>query len=145
MIFDKTLLLSDAQAITAGAPSDNTIDLGATGRAMFAAADLVRDVGKGKGIPLLIQVVEDFDAAGAATLTIFLQTDSDDSFASPKTVAVTPALDLATLKAGYQVNFDYIPRGVDERYMRLSYSVLTGPMTAGKITAGVTMGNQTNG
>jgi hypothetical protein len=143
MIFDKTLLLSDAQAITAGAPSDNTIDLGATGRAMFAAADLVRDVGK--GIPLLIQVVEDFDAAGAATLTIFLQTDSDDSFASPKTVAVTPALDLATLKAGYQVNFDYIPRGVDERYMRLSYSVLTGPMTAGKITAGVTMGNQTNG
>lgn len=145
MIFDKTTLLSDGQAITSTAPSTNVIDLGATGTAMFASAPQVRDIGKGKQIPLLVQVVEDFAAAGAATLTVSLQVDSVENFASPKTVWTTPALALADLVAGKVIVPEYIPRGTDERYMRLNYTVATGPMTAGKITAGVTMGNQSNG
>jgi NitT/TauT family transport system substrate-binding protein len=53
---------------------------------------------------------------------------------------------LAGLKAGTQFNLDYIPRGTNERYMRLNYTVATGPMTAGKIKAGVLFGgHQTNG
>lgn len=139
MIFDKQTLLSDAQAITVTAASTNVIDLGPikTGQ--------VRDIGKGKQIPLRIQVTEAFTAGGAATLTVALQVDNDEAFGSPTTVWTSPALALATLIAGYVVIPEYITRRTDERYMRLNYTVATGPMTAGKITAGVTMGNQSNG
>lgn len=139
MIFDQTNLLSDRQAITVTAASTNVIDLGPIdGR-------VVRDIGKGKPIPLLIQVVEDFDAAGAATLTIALQVDSVENFASPKTVWTSGALALADLVAGKVVVPEYVPRGTDERYLRLNYTVGTGPMTDGAVVAGVTMGNQSNG
>lgn len=139
MIFDRTNLLSDAQAITATAASTNVIDLGPV------AGGVVRDIGKGKSIPLLVQVVEAFAAAGAATLTVSLQVDSVENFASPKTVWSTPALALADLIPGKVIVPEYIPRGTDERYLRLNYTVATGPMTAGKIVAGVTLGNQSNG
>ncbi|KYK44543.1 hypothetical protein A1D31_14190 [Bradyrhizobium liaoningense] len=139
MIFDRQSLLSDAQAITVTAPSTNVIDLGPI------ATGIVRDIGKGKQIPLLIQVIEAFTAAGAATLTVTLQVDNDGAFGSPKTVWTSPALALADLVAGKVIIPEYVPRGTDERYMRLNYTVATGPMTAGKITAGVTMGNQSNG
>ncbi len=136
MIFDKTTLLSDAQAITATAPSTNVIDLGPI------ATGMARDIGKGKPIPLLVQVVEAFTAAGAATLTIALQIDTVENFASPTTVWTSGAVALADLKAGKVFVPEFIPRGTNERYMRLNYTVATGPMTAGKIVAGVTMGNQ---
>lgn len=139
MIFDRTSLLSDQQAITATAASTNVIDLAPI------AGGVVRDIGKGKPIPLLIQLTEDFTAGGAATLTIALQVDSVENFASPKTVWTTAAMALADLKAGKVIVPEFIPRGTDERYMRLNYTVATGPMTAGKIVAGVTMGNQSNG
>jgi hypothetical protein len=139
MIFDKTNLLSDAQAITVTAVSTNVIDLGPI------KSGIVRDIGKGKPIPLLIQVIEQFTAGGAGTLTVALQVDNDEAFGSPKTVWTSAAFALATLKPGFVVTPEWIPRGTDERYMRLSYTVGTGPMTAGKVTAGVTMGNQSNG
>lgn len=139
MIFDTTNLLSNAQAITVTAASTNVIDLGPI------ATGITRDVGKGNEVPLLIQVTEAFTAAGAATLTIALQTDSVENFASPKTVWTSATFALADLTAGKVVIPEYLPRGTDERYLRLNYTVATGPMTAGKITAGVTMGNQSNG
>lgn len=139
MIFDQQTLLSDAQAVTATAASTNVLDLGPI------KTGIVRDIGKGKQIPLLVQVVEAFAAAGAATLTVSLQVDDNEAFASAKTVWTSPALALADLKPGFVVVPEYIPRGTNERYMRLNYAVATGPMTAGKITAGVTMGNQSNG
>lgn len=139
MIFDETTLLSDQQAITASAASTNVIDLAPI------ATGTTRDIGKGKPIPLLVQVTEDFTADGAGTLTVALQVDSVENFASPKTVWTTAALALADLVAGKVIVPEYIPRGTDERYMRLYYTVATGPMTAGKIVAGVTMGNQSNG
>lgn len=139
MIFDQQTLLSDAQAITVTAVSTNVIDLGPI------KTGIVRDIGKGKQIPLLIQVTEQFAAAGAGTLTVALQVDDNEAFGTPKTVWTSAAFALATLKPGFVVIPEYITRGTDERYMRLSYTVATGPMTAGKVTAGVTMGNQSNG
>jgi len=143
MIFDKTLLLSDAQAVTADAASTNVIDLGATGTIYGATGAMTRDIGKGKPIPLLIQVVEDFD--NLTTLEIKLQVDSVENFASPKQVATTGAIALADLVAGAIMNLEFIPRGADERYLRLYYDVTGTAPTAGKMTAGVTMGNQSNG
>lgn len=143
MIFDNTLLLSNAQAITADAASTNVLDLGAPGKVYGASVSLIRDIGKGKGIPLLVQVVEAF--ATLTSLTVSLQVDSADTFGSPKTVWTSPAIPVAELVAGKVIVPEYIPRGTDERYLRLYYDVTGTNATAGKITAGVTMGNQSNG
>lgn len=143
MIFDNTLLLSNAQAITADAASTNVLDLGAPGKVYGASVSLIRDIGKGKGIPLLVQVVESF--ATLTSLTVSLQVDSADTFGSPKTVWTSPAIPVAELVAGKVIVPEYIPRGTDERYLRLYYDVTGTNATAGKITAGVTMGNQSNG
>ncbi|WP_045834470.1 Bbp16 family capsid cement protein [Hyphomicrobium sp. 99] len=145
MIFDNQSLLSDAQAITASAASTNVIDLGATGRVYGAAVNLARDIGKGCSIPLLIQVIEAFTASGSATLQFSLEVDDNESFSSAKTVWQSRAIGKAELVQGFIVVPEYITRGTDERYARLYYTVATGPMTAGKVTAGVTMGNQSNG
>lgn len=133
MIFDKTTLLSDAQAITADAASTNQIDLSPR------ATGLVRDIGKGERIPLLIQVVETFN--NLTSIAISLQTDEDVAFGSPKTVWTSTLL-LADLVAGKVVVPEYIPRGTDERYLRVYYDITGTAPTTGKFTAGVTMGNQ---
>ena len=140
MILDNQTLLSNQQAITATAASTNVIDLGPIGNG------IVRDIGNGKPIPILVQVTEAFTAAGAATLTVALQTDDNAGFSSPKTVYTTAVIALADLKVGRQITLDYIPRGTNERFMRLYYTVATGPMTAGKVHAGVLHGgHQSNG
>lgn len=147
MIFDNQSLFSDAQAITASAASTNAIDLGDTGRVYGASADLSRDIGKGKPIPLLIQVVEAFDsAADDETLTIALQMDSTDTFTPDKSISLGTLSNAQLKKVGTQVPFQYVPDGVDMRYARLYYTVAgSGNFTAGKITAGIVMGRQTNG
>lgn len=142
MIFDTTLLLSDAQAITASAASTNVIDLGATGTVYGAAAALTRDDGKGMNLKLHAQVVEAF--ATLTSLTIGVQVDTADSFGSPKTI-VSQTIALADLVAGKTVSIMTVPPGADERYLRLYYTVAGSNATAGKITAGITMGSQTNG
>lgn len=136
MIFDQQTLLSDAQAITATAASTNVIDLGPI------KTGIVRDIGKGKAIPLLIQVVETFN--NLTSLTIALQVDDADTFPSAKTVWSSTVV-LADLKAGKVIVPEFITRGTDERYMRLNYTVTGTAPTLGKITAGITMGNQSNG
>lgn len=133
MIFDLQTLFSNAQAITATAGSTNTIDLGPI------ATGITRDIGKGTEIPLLIQVVEAFN--NLTSLTIALQTDDNTGFSSPKTVW-SSTVALADLIAGAVVVPEYVQRGTNERYMRLNYTVTGTAPTTGKITAGVTMGNQ---
>lgn len=140
MILDNQTLFSDQQAITVTTVSTNTIDLGPIN------AGVVRDVGNGKPVPIVIQVTENFAAAGAAVLTMTLQSDDNSSFTSPKTISTVPGAAVADLRAGKAITMDYLPRGANERYLRLNYTVVTGPMTAGRITAGIVMGgNQTNG
>jgi hypothetical protein len=147
MIFDQTLLFSDAQAITASAKSTNAIDLGATGRPYGASADLVRDVGKGTKIPLLVQVVTAFDSvADDETLTVSIQLDSTETFTPDKSITLGTISNAYLKKVGTQIPFDVVPNGVNLRYAQLYYTVAgTGNFTAGKITAGIVMGVQTNG
>lgn len=142
MILSSQSILSDDQAITATAASTNIIDLTATGTPVKGAAALTRDIGKGTPIPILIQATEAFTAAGAATLTIDLEVDDNSSFSSATTVWTSGAIGKATLVQGYEALIDYLPKGVDEQYMRLNYTVATGPMTAGKITAGIVAGKE---
>src|SRR3990167_1413897 len=127
MILDKTLLFSDAQAITVTAASTNVIDLGVD-----------RDLGQ-SDIDVLIQVLTAFTAAGAATLTIALQTDNDEAFGSPTVLYTSAAIAVASLVVGFNPFKLKLPQ-TTERYLRLSFTVTTGPMTAGALTAGLITG-----
>lgn len=144
MIFDRTLLFSNAQALTASAASTDIVDLLATGRVYGAAANLTKDIGKGQGIPLLVQVVS--AAVGLASVTIAIQVDDNEAFSSPKEVA-SQTIPLASLTAGAQFNIQAIPPGTNERYLRINYT-LTDDGTVGgmavSFTAGVVMGVQSN-
>ena len=143
MITDRTTTFSKAQAITVTAASDNIIDLLATGTPHGDAAALARNLGLNHDIAFVVQVLEQFTAAGAATLTVALQCDDNEAFSSPKTIWTSPAYSLAQLKPGARLNINpsmvagYLNDGVTERYMRLNYTVATGPMTAGKVFAGI--------
>ncbi len=130
MILDKELSLSAEQAVTAAAGSTNYIDQGAA-----------RDLGLSDGLHLAITCKETAVSAGATTVTFQIQCDDNTSFSSAKTVSQSVAVAKAALVDGYQL-FMPIPVGLDERYIRLYYSVATADLTAGKFDASVVMGIQ---
>lgn len=142
MIFDAQGLFSDSQAITADAGSTNCIDLRATGTP-YGGVALVRDVGKGVGIPVSISVTEAFN--NLTSLQVSVQVDDNDSFSSATTVQLTGAIPLASLVAGYQFQaIARLPEGTKERYVRLYYDVTGTAPSTGKITAGIVAARQTN-
>ncbi len=140
MIFDSTNLFSDAQAVTASAASTNVIDLGATQTPKHAANALTRDIGKGTPIHLRAQVVTDF--ATLTSLTVSIETDDNEGFASAKTVIQSAAVVAADLVAGYVFPLVVVPRGTLERYVRLYYTVGGASATAGAVTAGFVFDNE---
>lgn len=140
MITSAQQLFSDDQAVTASAASTNYIDLLATGTPYGGASALDRDLGKGKKIPIHIQVTTAF--ATLTSLKVAVQVDDNTSFSSATTVLETEAIAAASLVAGYVFNIDTIPLKTNERYVRLYYTVAGSDATAGAIWAGVTMGNQ---
>lgn len=141
MIFDKQTLMSDQQAITATAGSMNQIDLTPRGSSLYS---MVRDIGPGRPIPIAVQVTENFN--NLTSLQVSLETDEDVAFGSPQVVRQTQAIPLASLVAGYKFLIDWVPRGTNERYMRIKYTVVGTAPTAGKVTAGITLAEaQTNG
>lgn len=141
-IFSKNQEFSVAQVITAGAISTNVIDLGQPGTPAYAQGPIVRDIGKGTPIPILIQVVQDF--ATLTSLTIHIET-SDNADLSSSDIALTiGTIPLANLVAGYKVALQFLPNNINRRYLGLRYSIGGSNPTAGAITAGITMGNQTN-
>lgn len=143
MIFDRTTLLSEAQAITADAASTNIIDMGAPGTVYGAAAALTRDYGKGSCIPLQIQVVEAFN--NLTSLRIVVQTDDNVGFSTPKDV-IEQVVPLARLIAGFTSSIIEVPHGAAERYIRVFYDITGTAPTTGKVTAGVVLGGpQSNG
>jgi len=139
MILSAQQLFSDAQAITATAISTNVIDLGAPGTPYGGAAALHQDVGKGAKIPLLIQVVTAFN--NLTSLGIAVETGATTALG---TVIFTQTILLADLVAGKQVAIDVLPNDIKERYLGVRYTVTGTAPTAGAVTAGISMGNQTN-
>lgn len=141
MIMDRSLLFSDGQAITATAASTNVVDLGATGTVYGAASPIVRDIGKGNDVDLLVTVTESFN--NLTSLTISIETDDNAAFSSAKTVYSSPAYALADVATGAKYLLpDVLPVGTAERYVRLKYTVAGTAPTTGKITAGVVAGRQ---
>lgn len=127
MIIDRLLNVSTAQAVTVTAVSEDSIDL-----------TNARDIGSGEPLALTVQVTTTATADGAATLTINAISADDAALTSNVVVhASTGAIGKATLVAGYRVTLGIPPEtniGAD-RYWGASYTVATGPLTAGVFEA----------
>jgi len=137
MIFDKTLMFSEEQALTGTTTiSTNIIDLGPV------ANGLKRDIGKGGDIPILVQAVSSF--TGAGTIQVFCDTSDNEAFPTYYPIWQSPVYSTVNMKVGDVFVPESVTRGVNRRYMRLRY-VASSTGVMGKITAGITMGNQTNG
>ena len=140
-MLDKQNLISDNQAITATAVGTNVIKLngGTPGFTTDTLGNTMdNDPAKSPELDILITVTEQFTAAGAATLTIALEADDDPAQGSATTLATTPAIGKATLVPGYQARLQLRPGiAAADLHLGLRYTVATGPMTAGKITAGI--------
>lgn len=139
MILSAQQLFSDDQAITASADSTNVIDLGVPGTPFGAVTTLNRDVGKGNKIPILIQVTEAFD--NLTSLEIKISTGATTGLG---TTVISKVVLLADLLVGYQFPVEVLPNEITERYLGIEYVVVGTAPTVGKVTAGISMGNQTN-
>lgn len=139
MIFSLRQLFSDDQAITASADSTNVIDLGVPGTPYDAAATLNQDIGKGNKVPILIQVTEAFN--NLTSLEIKISTGATTALG---TNVISKTILLADLTVGKQFPIEVLPNEITERYLGIEYVVTGTAPTTGKVTAGITMGNQTN-
>ena len=134
MYVDKQLEFSNEQAVTATADSTNYVDVGHA-----------YDIGPGaQDLEMIIIVDEAVTASGAATVTFKLETDDNTSFSSATDLYTSAAIGKATLVAGYRAVHARIPVSGVERYLQVSYTVASGPLTAGKFTAFLAPYGQTN-
>ena len=118
MLLDQNAVLSDKQAVTATAASQNVIDMTAAGNAAPGALFAV------------CRVDEAF--AGLTGLTVSSQTSEASAFTAPADLA-SVTLAAAELGAGGKIVFAAaVPAGM-QRYLRTYYTV-TGTATAGKIS-----------
>jgi hypothetical protein len=130
MIIDKLLQVSDDQAVTTTAASTDVIDFGQANP----------NSGMSDMLKMVVTVGEAVTADGAATVTIAVQDSADNS--SWATIASTTAIGKADLGLGKQI---VIPMPVQHRrYVRVNYTVATGPLTAGAFSAQIVTGIQLN-
>lgn len=126
-LLDAVNTMSNNQAVTVTAASTDVLDFGAVNR----------DIAAGEELYLIVSVGTTVTAAGAATVDFALQTDSVVGFGSAVTLFSILAVPKATLVAGYYVTQIVIPR-YTKRYLRMNYTVATGPLTAGTFYAFIT-------
>ena len=143
MITDNFLRLSGSltagsatgQAVTATANSTNVVDL-----------SLARDIGEGEDLYVQFTVGTAFTAAGAATLTPTVVVSAADTLTTPTTIGTGGTIAVASLIAGYTFVVRLNPQlfgstttvsSLGLRYLGAIYTVATGPMTAGTITADI--------
>lgn len=134
MYVDKQAEFSDSQAVTATAISTNQYDTHPRGNG--TVTNLTRDIGVGEDVYLVIQCDTTATAAGAATLTVSLESAADAGLTTTPTVHFTTgALPLANLTGGRTLAAIKLPAGDYQRYIGVRYTVGTGPLTAGAFSA----------
>ncbi len=140
MILDMQSLFSDDQAITASAASTNLIDLGATGTPPLSSTALVRDVGKGTPIEILI-ICTVAHGGTSPLLDVVLQMDTAAAF--PSATEVAAATQMAGASVGDRASIFFLPEAITERFIRLYYTA-AGTTPTITITAGLALGTQSN-
>jgi hypothetical protein len=127
-MLDRFTEFANAQAVTATAPSTDTIDSSVADRAAGHDTDL----------QLQVTVNTTFASAGATTLQPVLQDSADNaSFAD---VLSGPVIPKAALTQGAQVWLTQLPANL-RRYLRVNWVVGTGPFTAGNVSAHIRLGS----
>lgn len=146
MYVDKMLELSDSQAVTSTAISENVIDTLTTGAAAatlgtYVAVNTDQDLGQSnEDIYLVVQTaVTCTDTSSDATLTITLESDDNVGLSSPTVHYSTGAIAFASFAtAGTRLVTLCLPHGTYQRYVGLRYTVASGPLTAGAFDAFLT-------
>lgn len=138
MILDIQAEFSDAQAVTATAISTNVMDLGST--------NTLKDMGNGRPVYLVIQTqTACTDVSSDATVAFSLESDSTADLATSATVHYSSgAVAFGTYSpVGTVVLCVALPLGKSyERYLGVRYTVASGPLTAGKFDAFLTLDPQ---
>lgn len=127
MYVDALLLLSDAQAVTTSAASEDYLDVGA-----------VRNLGVGEPIYVVVSVDTAMaDSGSDATVDVDLYGDSTTSFTPDGSQRLfrIPAASAAGSVFYAQIAPDFAS---NYRYLELYYTVNNGPLTAGAFTAFIT-------
>lgn len=147
MILDQNALLSDDQDLAQAAGTYYSDVLNSLGDGVTTSKDapngITNDIGKGKMLELLSTVTETFTSGGAATLDVSLETATDEAFTTPVTLMASTQYALADLVAGKQLLPEVVPHG-GLQYYRIKYVIGTAATTAGKVTAGIACGIQSN-
>ena len=159
MILDKSLEFDpNGTAITASAASTNVIDLHGANLVPSPSSTVKpgRDLGGGQAggpIPRVWVVVNTTFTQNGATLNVALQGAPDNGsggVGSYVTFAESGAIVLASLVAG-NVIFDVpVPRVIPQpntpallpRWLRLNYTVASGPFTGGALQAYIALGDE---
>jgi hypothetical protein len=123
MIMDKSNLFSDEQAVTSTAAGAYVVDLGKG------------DAGPSEAISLVV-TAKGYATAAATTVELkTADTVSSGALVSATTVAQYPVTS-AAIVAGGKIVSDRLPHGM-KRYAGLNYSVGSGGLTSGTMTAGL--------
>lgn len=131
-MMDNNLVFSDAQAPTTGTTaSTNVVDTQTT----------LRELGDGKRIELIVEVVTTATSGGSNTTQVVLQDSADNS--SFATVVSGVATAVASLVAGTELLRIALPAGL-RRYLRVAYVIATADLTAGAFTAYLALDRQNN-
>jgi len=122
MIIENLTQFSDSQAVTETAEGDYYVNQLAAGVAI------------GQQLSVIFLVTTAFAGQGSSTLVLAVQGDSDSAFGTAVTLSATEAIDESLLVAGYSREL-VVPANASYQYLRVYYTVASGPMTAGKIQA----------
>lgn len=129
-ILDGLMLVDNNTALTVTRASTDHFDIGAARDLGFVDDPLV----------LFFQFNTLPTAAGAATVTVSIQSSANGSTGWTDRV-VAPARAISNFTAADPSGgvFLFFPPGVADRFWRVNYTVGTGPLTAGTVTAGITL------
>jgi hypothetical protein len=133
MILDERTEFADAVSMINNAGTFVLGDVIDTG-----AAPTTKNLGPTDDLYVVIQIDTSVAAAaGAANVTFKVVSDADSALGSPTIHYVSDAIAKATLVAGYEIAVK-LPHGSYERYLGVTYTIDTNPLTAGKGNAFLT-------
>lgn len=129
MILDNNLVLSAAQIVTATADSQNIVDTLNAGNTQSPSARIRASM-----------KVAATDSGSDATVTVAISTSAD--LVTWVVLSQTAAIAFAALSPAGSVLLDSaIPNG-SRRYIKLVYTVASGPLTAGSIDAEILLNTE---
>lgn len=117
------------QTVTATAVSTSVIPL-----------TVARDIGRGEPVKIECIVTEAFTDSGSdTTVTVTIETDDDEAFGSAL-VAQTIGTFSALSAIGTKLEAYLQPGKINEKFMRLRYTIANGSLTTGKIASQIVDG-----